>query len=175
MKNLGPLKLTTPTDREIVMTRVFNAPRRVVWDAHTSPAHLPHWMLGPEGWTMPVCEVDLCPGGEWHFVWRGSDGSEMGMRGVYRTSGRPNGWSPLSGGVASGRRHSTRSSSPRKTARRRSRALFSTLQRRLAMLRSTPAWSTGGCELRQARGAVSVDVGSLMEMAQKKDGQTRRS
>ncbi len=50
----------------------------------TSPEHLPHWMLGPEGWTMPVCEVDLRPGGEWHFVWRRENGTEMGMRGVYR-------------------------------------------------------------------------------------------
>ncbi len=84
MNNTGALKVTTPADREIVMTRVFDAPRRLVWDAYTSPKHLPHWMLGPEGWTMPVCEVDLRPGGQWHFVWRRSGGSEMGMRGVYK-------------------------------------------------------------------------------------------
>jgi uncharacterized protein YndB with AHSA1/START domain len=41
-------------------------------------------MLGPEGWTMPVCEIDLRPGGAWHFVWRRSDGTEMAMRGSYR-------------------------------------------------------------------------------------------
>jgi uncharacterized protein YndB with AHSA1/START domain len=75
---------TTPSDREIVMTRVFDAPRRLVFEAWTNPEHLPHWMLGPEGWTMPVCEIDLRPGGAWHFVWRRSDGTEMGMRGVYR-------------------------------------------------------------------------------------------
>jgi len=75
---------TTPSDREIVMTRVFDAPRRLVFEAWTNPRHLPHWMLGPEGWTMPVCEIDLRPGGAWHFVWRRSDGTEMGMRGVYR-------------------------------------------------------------------------------------------
>jgi uncharacterized protein YndB with AHSA1/START domain len=75
---------TTPTDREVVMTRVVNAPRRLVWDAWTNPEHLPQWMTGPEGWTMPVCEIDLRPGGAWHFVWRGSDGSEMEMRGEYR-------------------------------------------------------------------------------------------
>jgi uncharacterized protein YndB with AHSA1/START domain len=74
---------TTPSDQEIVMTRVFDAPRRLVFAAHTNPTHLPHWMLGPEGWTMPVCEIDLRPGGAWHFVWRRSDGTEMGMRGVY--------------------------------------------------------------------------------------------
>ena len=74
----------TPSDREIVMTRVFDAPRQLVWEAWTSPEHLPHWMLGPPGWTMPVCEVDLRPGGSWHFVWRKADGAEMAMRGVYR-------------------------------------------------------------------------------------------
>jgi len=75
---------TTPSDREIVMTRVFDAPRRLVFEAWTNPKHLPHWMLGPEGWTMPVCEIDLRPGGAWHFVWRRSDGTEMEMRGDYR-------------------------------------------------------------------------------------------
>lgn len=73
-----------PTEREIVMTRVFDAPRSLVFEAWTNPEHLPRWMLGPKGWTMPVCEIDLRPGGAWHFVWRRSDGTEMGMRGVYR-------------------------------------------------------------------------------------------
>ncbi len=75
---------TTPSDREVLMTRVIDAPRRLVFDAWTKPEHLPHWMLGPAEWTMPVCEVDLRPGGAWHFVWRKSDGTEMEMRGVYR-------------------------------------------------------------------------------------------
>jgi uncharacterized protein YndB with AHSA1/START domain len=66
------------------MTRVFDAPRDLVWEAWTSPEHLPRWMLGPEGWSMPVCEVDLRPGGAWRFVWRHVDGNEMEMRGVYR-------------------------------------------------------------------------------------------
>jgi uncharacterized protein YndB with AHSA1/START domain len=81
---VGTTTFTTPSDREVVMTRVFDAPRRLVFEAWTSPEHVPHWMLGPEGWTMPVCEIDLRPGGAWHFVWRRSDGSEMGMRGEYR-------------------------------------------------------------------------------------------
>ena len=80
---------TTPSDREIVMTRVVDAPRRLVFEAWTNPEHLPRWMLGPEGWTMPVCEIDLCPGGSWHFVWRRSDGTEMGMHGVYREIAPP--------------------------------------------------------------------------------------
>ena len=78
------LQITTPTDREVVMTRVLNAPRRLVFDAYTNPKHVPHWLLGPEGWTMPVCEIDLRPGGTWHFVWRKTDGTEMGMYGEYR-------------------------------------------------------------------------------------------
>ena len=84
MKNTETLKVATPTDREIAMTRVFDAPRRLVFEAWTNPEYLPHWMLGPGGWTMPVCEIDLRPGGAWHFVWRRSDGTEMEMRGVYR-------------------------------------------------------------------------------------------
>jgi len=76
--------LATPSEREIVITRVVAAPRRLVFAAYTSPEHVPHWMLGPEGWTMPVCEIDLRPGGAWRFVWRRSDGSEMAMHGVYR-------------------------------------------------------------------------------------------
>ena len=74
---------TTPTDREIVMTRVFDAPRRLVWEAWTNPEHLPHWMLGPEGWTMPVCEIDLRPAARGTSS-RDADGNEMEMRGVYR-------------------------------------------------------------------------------------------
>jgi uncharacterized protein YndB with AHSA1/START domain len=83
-KGSAALAMTMPTDREVAVTRVFDAPRRLVFEAWTSPEHLPHWMLGPEGWTMPVCEIDLRPGGAWHFVWRRTDGTEMGMRGVYR-------------------------------------------------------------------------------------------
>lgn len=75
---------TTPSDRELVATRMVEAPRRLVWGAWTSPEQLPHWMLGPEGWALPVCEIDLRPGGRWHFVWRGADGADMEMRGVYR-------------------------------------------------------------------------------------------
>src|SRR5260370_23600773 len=84
MNNTGTLKVTMPTDREMEVTRVFDAPRRLVFDAWTNPKHVPQWMLGPDGWTMPVCEIDLRPGGAWHFVWRRADGSEMEMRGVYR-------------------------------------------------------------------------------------------
>ena len=76
--------LTTPSDREIVVTRVVSAPRRLVFAAYTIPEHVTRWMLGPPGWTMPICEIDLRPGGAWRFIWRRADGSEMEMRGVYQ-------------------------------------------------------------------------------------------
>ena len=84
MKNTGTLTVTTPTDREIAMTRVFDAPRRLVFDALTRPELVQQWLLGPPGWSMPVCEIDLKVGGAYRYVWRHSDGSDMGVRGVYR-------------------------------------------------------------------------------------------
>jgi uncharacterized protein YndB with AHSA1/START domain len=85
----GTTTFETPTDLEIRATRTFRAPRDLVFEAWTSPEHLPHWMLGPDGWTMTVCEIDLRPGGAWHFVWSKTDGSEMGMTGVYEEIVRP--------------------------------------------------------------------------------------
>jgi uncharacterized protein YndB with AHSA1/START domain len=80
----GNLKLTAPGDREIVITRTFNASRELVFKAFTQPELLRQWMLGPPGWTMPVCEIDLRVGGGFRYVWQGSDGIQMGMSGVYR-------------------------------------------------------------------------------------------
>jgi uncharacterized protein YndB with AHSA1/START domain len=82
MKNTGTLKVTLPSDREIVLTRVFDAPRHLVFDAFTKPELLKRW-FGPRGWSLPVCEVDFKVGGKWRFVLRGPDGTEMGMRGTY--------------------------------------------------------------------------------------------
>jgi uncharacterized protein YndB with AHSA1/START domain len=86
MATAGPRQLvvTTPSDREIAMTRVFDAPRRLVFDALTKPELLKRWFFGRDGWSLAVCEVDLQVGGAYRFVWRGPDGTEMGMRGVYR-------------------------------------------------------------------------------------------
>jgi uncharacterized protein YndB with AHSA1/START domain len=85
MKNAGSLKLTTRGDREIVMTRDFDAPRSLVFDACTKPELVKLWLLGPPGWTMPVCEIDLRVGGAYRYVWRNAtNGNEMGMGGVYR-------------------------------------------------------------------------------------------
>jgi uncharacterized protein YndB with AHSA1/START domain len=86
---LGTTTFETPTDTEILVTRVIAAPRELVFDAWTKPEHIANWMLGPEGWTMPVCEVDLRPGGAWHFVWRMADGTEMEMRGTYQEVSPP--------------------------------------------------------------------------------------
>ncbi len=86
---VGVTTFATPSDQEVVATRVVDAPCRLVWAAWTRPEHVPHWMTGPDGWTMPVCEIDLRPGGAWHFVWRGADGAPMEMRGAYREVAPP--------------------------------------------------------------------------------------
>jgi uncharacterized protein YndB with AHSA1/START domain len=83
MKNTGTLQVAMPTDREIVMTRIFDAPRNMVFDAFTKPELLKRW-FGPRGWSLVVCAIDLRVGGSWRFVLRGPDDKEMGMRGVYR-------------------------------------------------------------------------------------------
>jgi uncharacterized protein YndB with AHSA1/START domain len=65
------------------VTRIFEAPRRRVFEAWTRPEHLARWW-GPRGFTLTVCEVDLRAGGTWRFVQRGPDGSEHPFKGVYR-------------------------------------------------------------------------------------------
>jgi uncharacterized protein YndB with AHSA1/START domain len=83
MKNA--LKITPSGDRDLVMTRDFDAPRKLVYDAHTKPELVRQWLLGPPGWSMPVCEMDVRVGGKYRWVWRkDTDGSSMGMGGVYR-------------------------------------------------------------------------------------------
>jgi uncharacterized protein YndB with AHSA1/START domain len=84
MQNADNYSVTAPNDLEILVTRTFNAPRELVFQAFTDPQYIPRWMLGPDGWSMPVCEIDLRVGGAWHMVWRRDDGTEMEMRGVYR-------------------------------------------------------------------------------------------
>lgn len=83
MTTTGTLQITTPSDREIAMIRVFEAPRRLVFEALTKPELVSQWLLGPEGWTMPICEIDLRVGGRYHYVWRKGD-KEMGISGVFR-------------------------------------------------------------------------------------------
>jgi len=67
MNNTGTLKVTAPTDREIVMTRVFDAPRTLVWDALTRPELLRQWFFGPPGWSLVVCDIDLTVGGAYRY------------------------------------------------------------------------------------------------------------
>ncbi len=90
MKNSGTFNITAHGDREIVVTRVFDAPRRLVFEAYTRPELVKKWLLGPDGWSMPVCEIDLRAGGKYRNVWKNdSDGREMGMSGVYREVAAP--------------------------------------------------------------------------------------
>jgi uncharacterized protein YndB with AHSA1/START domain len=84
MNTTGTLEVTTPSEREIAMTRVFDAPRNLVFDAWTKPELLKRWLGVRNGWSLAVCEVDLTVGGSYRYVWRGPDGAEMGMRGIYR-------------------------------------------------------------------------------------------
>ena len=84
MTTPGTLTVTTPSDREIVMTRAFDAPRTLVWEALTTPALLQRWLLGPPGWTMTTCEMDLRVGGAYRYEWRKDTGTVMGMGGVLR-------------------------------------------------------------------------------------------
>jgi uncharacterized protein YndB with AHSA1/START domain len=84
MMNAAKLKVTTPNDREISMSRVFDAPRRIVFEALTKPERVKRWLTGPPGWSMTVCEMDLKVGGSYRFVWTGIGRTLMGIRGVYR-------------------------------------------------------------------------------------------
>jgi uncharacterized protein YndB with AHSA1/START domain len=77
------LSVATPTDREFVMTRSFDAPRRLVFGALTKPEHIVRW-FGSRQVTLAVCEVDLRVGGSARYVWRFGDDSEMGITDVYR-------------------------------------------------------------------------------------------
>lgn len=77
------LDVTTPSDREIVMTRLFDAPRELVFEAQSSCEHMSHWW-GPRRFEFAGCEIDFRPGGKWRMVHRDSDGTEYGFRGEFR-------------------------------------------------------------------------------------------
>ena len=85
MKKSETFNITAHGNREILVTRLFDAPRRLVFDAYTKPELIKQWLLGPDGWSMPVCKVDLRVGGKYRYVWKSdADGREMGMGGIYR-------------------------------------------------------------------------------------------
>lgn len=83
MTDIQNLTVTTPSDREIMMSRVFDAPRQLVFEAYTRPEILKRWAGGPPGWNMVECEVDLRVGGAWRWLIEGPDGQKMGLGGVY--------------------------------------------------------------------------------------------
>ena len=78
-------QVTLPSDREVKVTRSFRAARELVYRAYTEPALVRRWLLGPPGWTMPICEMDVRVGGQYRWRWRSEDkGSEFGFSGTFR-------------------------------------------------------------------------------------------
>ena len=78
-----PAEVTSPSDREVRVTRTFNAPRQLVWDAHTKPELVPRWQ-GYDGWDMPVCDMDVRVGGKYRWQWKSrEDGKQFGFFGTY--------------------------------------------------------------------------------------------
>jgi uncharacterized protein YndB with AHSA1/START domain len=78
-------QVSQPSDREVKVTRSFKAPRALVYKAYTEPQLLKRWLLGPPGWTMPVCEMDVRVGGRYRWRWRSDkDGKEFGFAGTFR-------------------------------------------------------------------------------------------
>jgi uncharacterized protein YndB with AHSA1/START domain len=84
MNRPGSLTITTPGEREILWTRVLSAPRHLVFEALSRPELLKRWLSGPPGWSMVDCENDLRVGGSFRHVWRGPEGMQMVMSGIYR-------------------------------------------------------------------------------------------
>jgi uncharacterized protein YndB with AHSA1/START domain len=78
----APANVTMASDREVVVTREFDAPPALVYAAFTRPALVSRWLGGLPGWTMPVCEIDLRPGGRWRYVYRKASGTEMTLTGA---------------------------------------------------------------------------------------------
>lgn len=89
MSTNAKVTVTTPSDREIAMTRRFNAPRDLIFDCYTKPELLKRWLHGPDGWLLTTCDNEAVVGGAFRWIWRNADGREMGMRGVYREVVRP--------------------------------------------------------------------------------------
>lgn len=83
------LQITTPSDREVALTRVFDAPRRLVFEAWTRPELVERWLGVRAGWSLAVCEIDLRVGGRYRYVWRGPKGEQMGMGGVFKEIAPP--------------------------------------------------------------------------------------
>lgn len=83
-------QVSLPSDTEVRVSRSFNAPRALVWRAYTEPKLVTQWLLGPPGWTMPVCEMDVRVGGKYLWRWRSdADGKEFGFHGVFEDVSKP--------------------------------------------------------------------------------------
>jgi uncharacterized protein YndB with AHSA1/START domain len=82
-KTSPPLTLTTEGDTHVVVTRHFNAPPAVVYRAHTEPQLLQKWLLGPDGWTMPVCICEPWPGGKMRYEWANDKGHSFYITGEF--------------------------------------------------------------------------------------------
>ncbi len=144
MKNT--LAVTLPSDLEIVMTRTFDAPRHLVWDAMTKPEFVRRWLYAPEGWTMTVCEADTKVGGTFRWAWNGPDGHPaLTISGVNREVVPPERMvhtesMAIGNGVPLGELLATvvLSECDGKTALRMTLLSF---QRKPAMARWRPAWS----------------------------------
>lgn len=83
-------QVSTPSDREVRVTRQFNAPQQLVYDAHTKPELVQKWMLGPPGWDMPVCEMDVRVGGTYRWAWKNKEsGKQFGFHGTFTEVNAP--------------------------------------------------------------------------------------
>lgn len=90
MIETNKLNVSTPTDTQIVMTRAFDAPRQLVWNAMTKPELIQRWLFSPPDWKMVRCDEDLRVGGSFRWEWVGPDGQPaMSMHGVYREVSPP--------------------------------------------------------------------------------------
>lgn len=88
--NAQGLQVLTPTDTTIVLTRTFKAPRRLVWEAMTTPDKMQRWMLPPPGWSMSACECDARPAGALRLVWKNAENDQaMTMLGVFTEATSP--------------------------------------------------------------------------------------
>jgi uncharacterized protein YndB with AHSA1/START domain len=80
----NPAEVTLPNGTTIRVERHFEAPRPLVFRAFTRPELVSRWLLGPPGWTMPTCTIDLRPGGEYHYRWlNAAEGQSFGLRGIF--------------------------------------------------------------------------------------------
>ena len=80
----GVTSFSTPSDTQVRFSRVVAASKDLTFEVYTKPEHLQKWLRGPEGWTMPICEMEPRSGGSWRYGWRKSDGAEMIMGGIVK-------------------------------------------------------------------------------------------